>query len=379
MTATPTMTDLAIVANTAELRDCLAAVSLATKRTSPLATLKCVRLTASNSRLTLEATDGTLRIRRVANAMDVRNEGVLLVPCVELLDQVAECDGDSIVLEVDAKGFRVAGASCHRYIPTITADQFPEAIPDDGESGRFTVKLGDLRNAVRFVKHSVPDSSADLRFCHNGIYIGVENDQLAVVGCDLRRLSLARIEGSAFGTQGNAIIPVDTLDKATRAMADADDDVMAFIVITGSTVRVESGDTWVWSARLQGNYPPYTMELPDKCDGSATVSREAFLAAVRQASTTATDLHRKMAFEATPGVGFKMSLTSGERGHAESRLPCRIDGEAVRVGLNARSILEAVNAMDGDEIDIAWRGPKRSIKFSCGGNIEMISPMDLTE
>jgi DNA polymerase-3 subunit beta len=48
---------------------------------------------------------------------------------------------------------------------------------------------------------------------------------------------------------------------------------------------------------------------------------------------------------------------AAEVGDHDAPLPARVDGEEVQVAFNARYLLDALQAIDGDDVELALNGP----------------------
>jgi DNA polymerase III sliding clamp (beta) subunit (PCNA family) len=147
-TATPTMTDLAITANTADLRDCLAAVALAAKPRGPLPTLACVLLSADGGTLELRCTDLATTIRRITRQVQVDAPGAVCVKAHELLDWLKMVDDATVKLNTEGDRMHVVGDdSGKRSFYTIPDKDFPPAPPEEKEVATITLSLDALRLA----------------------------------------------------------------------------------------------------------------------------------------------------------------------------------------------------------------------------------------
>jgi DNA polymerase-3 subunit beta len=373
MTQVAEQTGLSLTADRLELADCLAAVALATKGRTTMPILKCVLIAVVGSDVVMEATDLAVRVRRVAKKVQVHSrDAAVCVSCEELLTAVRLADGDVVELSMQGDHLILKGESTRRKMLTMKAGDFPAALADDKEVARFVVPLAKLRTAFGFVQHAGHTAGG---WAREGVLIEREGDGLCLAACAGTRIARADVEGTATGNEKDVVIPTDAMATMLRAMPD--DDVDAAVVATHTAVRIEVPDAVACSQRFEAGFPPWRQAMGRTFTGSTTLDRKSFAAAVACASAAATELEKGVAVDLGDG-GITLTCRSPERGEAEAKYPCKVDGDAVTVGIDYRFILDCLGGMGGDAVTFEWSAFNCPIRLKCGDMVEVISPMDLT-
>lgn len=372
-----TGTALAVKAMRDELVDCLAAVALATKARTPKAVLKCVMLTAEDGALTLRTTDLAVGIRRVARKVEVDGPGRALVDCEALLSWLRLVPDETVTLRADGDKLTLACADGTRTLNTMPADEFPPSPAAETEVMRIVAPLSAVAAAYGFVRHAVADNAS--RYAYHGVLFEREPkaDRVNLVATEGHMLAAVGVECAVSGSASDVLIPGETVGVALRSMGDADEGAELTIGAGPSTVRFECGDATVWSLRLEGTFAPWRDVIPRDMGGKVRLERASFMDAIRRAAAATTDDSKGVAIDANPGQGLVMSARSPERGTSESRLPCKVEGAAVRIGVNPKFMLAALGGMAGDEVTFEWTVPNRPMKLTCGAMTEVVMPVNL--
>jgi DNA polymerase-3 subunit beta len=380
MTATATATtELSVIANTAELRDCLAGVVLAAKRNSPHPALECVHLMADGGTLELRCTDLATQLRRVVRQVQIDGPRAVCAKARDLMEWLKLVEDDAVVLSTSNDKLNVVGAhSGKRSFYTIDPKNFPPTPPDMKDDATITMPLDTLRAAYGFVSHAVADEPS--RYSFNGMFFEKEkNGTVAVVATDGRRLAAIGIAAHTTGDI-SVLIPGEFLSSAIRSLPD-DAEADVAIGISGNTVCIQSGDATAWSLLLEGSFPPWRDSMPrtEDCTTFATLDRESFLAAVRRAGSAVGDetlLERKARITFSK-QGIKMSAVSATAGMADVNYPCKVTGNDLDIGFNTRFLADALAGMVGDAVEFALSTPSRPGRLTCGPMTAVVMPVNL--
>src|SRR4051795_6733009 len=123
-----------LICNRGALLEALSVAGNAVAQRTPKPVLMCVKLSASDDRLTIAATDLEVAIRYSDNQVQVEQAGETLVPADKLRDIVRESVDDTVAIEVsvekeagDAGGTfaHIRGQDSHFKIFTQRASDFP--------------------------------------------------------------------------------------------------------------------------------------------------------------------------------------------------------------------------------------------------------------
>lgn len=374
MTATTEATTLSVIANRAELVECLAAVSLAARPRSPKPILACVRIKAEGKAVELYATDFEIYIQRIASVVQIDATGTVCVSAFDLLEWLRLLGDDSVALTVEADELIVKGNDGIRSLPTMPAVDFPPTPEEQKETAQITVSLDGLRAAVGFVSHAIAKNTT--RYVFSGVLlesasktainaVATEGHIMAVVGV------AAKVEGKVV----NTIIPKTMLAAALKAMPD-EEGAEVVIGIANNAVRIQSGDATTWSLLLEGVFPSWKDHLNVGGGTFVTVGREDLLACVRRASAAVDESSTGLRLKIVKSGGIEMSLNSA-RGKAGANFPCKVTGDDLEWVGNAKFLIDCLGSMVGNDVTIEWASHNRPAKFTCGAMTEIIMPVNL--
>lgn len=366
-------TGLSMIINRSELVDCLAACALGAKGRTPKEVLKCVRVTAGEKWVEFETTNLEVRVRRTARQLQVNATGVALVNAEDLLQAAQLADGDTVKLLVVSDALVVTGNSSHRKLYTQDVSNFPGAPIDEKELIRFKTTASAVHDAFGYIRHAVGEETR--HYAYQAFTLERDGDRTMLAGMDGHRLAVKPMAGECGGELPGVIIHADNFSTATRAVGGEGDDEFV-ISVAESSILVECGDAECWMVRLQGTLPIWRDVIKIESDGGVKVAREPLLTAVMQASAAMSEEAKAMVVEASKG-GLKLSMRSQFRGESAANLPCRVEGKETKFAVNARSLLDCLGAMVGDEVEWSWNDPGRPFSLKCGDETEIMMPVNM--
>jgi DNA polymerase-3 subunit beta len=110
------------------------------------------------------------------------------------------------------------------------------------------------------------------------------------------------------------------------------------------------------SRLIEGNYPNYAQVIPAKSTTTVTLPTALLLTSVKTAAVLARDASNPVRLRAAEGE-LELLAQAAEVGDHDAPLPAKVDGEDVQVAFNARYLLDALQAIDGDHVELALNGP----------------------
>lgn len=373
-----------IIVNRGELEQRLASAALVVKSRTPKPVLACALLTAKGKALSIRTTDLAVAIRCIVNEVQIDAPGQVAVSAADLLEWVRIVDGDVISLTLNGDQLVIKGDSSSRTLFTLSPGDFPPEPAKEKEVANYKFPLSALLVATGFVSHALPEVPTSL--CPDGALFERDKEVLNVVVSEGRTLPGTAIKGGKLkGEKTNTVIPSDTIRLLSKAIAD-DGEEEVEIGLSEGAVRIESGNTTIWSQLLQAVFPPWRDIIPKNQPITLTASHECLLHAARRASASQSEFCQKLAIDAGP-EGLSMQLRNPERGVSQSQLPCKVTGGTIRVGLNCRRFVAALSAMVGgtgpdslpDEVQIGFDAPNRPVKITCGPMTEVMMPVNLED
>lgn len=317
----------------------------ASKTTVPV--LECIKLSAKNDSLTLAATDGEISIRKTIKA-EIMEEGEVCVPGRYFSDFIKKLEGVQITLAANGRKMDIFYVDSQTDMQILPADDFPVIDTEINESS-FKLKTSDLKNFINATVFccATDDSRPILKGCN----FVIEGDGISVTALDGFRL--ATVNGKVISSSGNLdiVCPSRTLSEIEKMIPDGDGETEIFVQ---RGMMMVSYDNTVLTSRLYGgefikkeNIIPKdftTVVKVDKAALKASIERAAILVRSDKNSLIIFDIN-----------GDKIDISSNsEIGNVQEPVKAEIEGKDVRIAMNSKFIIEAVNALSEDKIVLAF-------------------------
>ena len=100
---------------------------------------------------------------------------------------------------------------------------------------------------------------------------------------------------------------------------------------------------------IEGLFPDYRQVVPKASDRAVKLGRDRFQETLRRISLLSTDKAHAVKLEITKGV-LKVTSQNPDLGEAKEEVPVEYDGEPLKIGFNARYILDVLAAMQSKDV-----------------------------
>lgn len=319
----------------------------AVRTTAPI--LECIRITATLEGISLFATDGELSIRKSVKA-DVAEEGAICVPGKLFADFCNKLSGEEIGFMTCEKGVELKYRDSVSYMQALPADDFPDIGFDVGEDC-FVMRQSELKRVIAETAFccAQDDSRPILKGCL--IELG---DRMDVTALDGYRLALSSAEIVSKSGENSIICPARTLGEIARMLGD-EGEITVFT--KGGMLLVEADGLTLLSRLYRGEFIKRDNVIPKAFTTKLTLSREELMASAERANIlNRGDKNNLVTLEMTEEGGVKM-LSTSEYGNVSEVLGASIEGQDLTISMNAKFLLDALKALDEEQVEISFNGP----------------------
>lgn len=338
----------------AALLKSLGHVQSVVERRNTIPILSNVRMTASDGRLDLNATDMDLDIIAGAPA-EVSAPGATTTPAHTLYDIVRKLpDGAQVELDSSADdGHLALRAGRSRFSLTcLPAEDFPVMASGDA-SHSFSIPSGELRALIERTRFAI--STEETRYYLNGIYLHAGDRDgtgvLRAVATDGHRLAVVECPlPSGAADMPGVIVPRKTVTELYKLIEDFPDDV--HVALSDSKIRFSFDGAVTTSKLIDGTFPDYQRVIPEGNDKEMTVDRKLFGDAVDRVSAISSEKSRAIRMKLSAAT-LTLSASSPEHGNATEELESGFDGDDMEIGFNSRYLLDIVMQIEGDSMKFA--------------------------
>ncbi|MBR2822628.1 MAG: DNA polymerase III subunit beta [Clostridia bacterium] len=337
-----------IIMNTQDLLEGLNTVTRALAVRPPKQILEGVLIAASDGRVLLTCSDGSLTIE-YTNAADIQEEGQVVLPGRLLTDLIRKLPGGSV--EINVQNQRLAQIRCHKTksnLSVMSADEFPE-FGQLRKGTEIKIPQNKLKEMISHVVFAI--ATDETRPILTGCLLEVCRNEARMVALDGFRLAMQKTFQPFDLPDGKetvkAIIPGKVMTELSRILPD--DEAFCTLKLDNGRMECEFSNIRLSSVLLAGEFIDYRRILPTSFKTQVRADRAAVQDAIDRASLMAREGKNnliKMSFR--PGI---MKITSNaEMGDVEEELEADLTGDNVDIAFNARYLIDVIRNNTEDEI-----------------------------
>jgi DNA polymerase-3 subunit beta len=319
------------------------------KSTMPMVSAVLIEAMAPST-LRLSATDLEVALTGEYTA-DVAAPGRVAVAARQAADIVRSLATEKVTVRlVENNWVHLTAGRAEFKLVGLAAEEFP-TLPSIEGATLAPISADTFRVLVERTLFSV--STDETRYNLMGVYVEPARDGiLRFVSSDGHRLSIAerRLEGEEKVTlPTEAIIPKKGLAEARRLLEG--EGGYCELGLAGNTFAFRHGDVLLMMRPIEGKFPDYRMVLPAKPQRVATLQRSALTDALKRVSLLALDKANTTRLHFSAGK-LELAAVTPQLGEAREEIEADLEGQELRVGFNARYLLDALGAVPTDRVRI---------------------------
>ena len=322
------------------------------KQTLPI--LANVLLEVNESGFHLTATDLESEVRTSGPLESVSSEGRTTTSAKKLNDLCRLIpDGSSIEIKLSGDKIQLKTPSGKYSLATLPSDDFP--IFENQESGeQLKVNSKDLRKI--FSTTSFAMGNQDWRHYLNGLYLELKDDQLTAGATDAHRLAINTFEVSS-GSSFSGIVPRKSVNEMTKFLADSDGEVS--LLITDSSIELNTGNITFKSKLIDGNYPDFNQVIPSGDSFVLEVDVKELSESLSRVSVLSSDKYRGIKLNVSDG-SLIVSANNPEEEAGEETLSVNYSGENIDIAFNVNYLQEILSHQEENICNIKFFGSDKS-------------------
>ncbi len=331
---------------------------VATNSKNTLPILNNVLIKVNNGKVTLTTTNLDMAVVDYLPVANSKN-GEITVPARLLADFVSNLPkGEVNIVVKDTKITTISG----KYKSVMNgslADDFPE-LPEINEKEAIILKIPveDFKEGMNSVK--ITTSNDTTRPVLTGVYFNTFESKLYVAATDGYRLAERKIAEN-IKSEIKAIIPAMTINEVLSSISDDVEEIE--ILFDESQVCFRISEIEIISKYIDGAFPDYRKLIPEKNEVEISVNRAEILRVTKLAGLFAKEVGGSIVVETSKEKQVLMvSSVANEFGENVSEIETKIDGD-LKVILNSKFLIDAINALNEDEIFIGLSGSLQPIKL----------------
>jgi DNA polymerase-3 subunit beta len=348
----------------------LGAVSRAVSTRGTVQVLSGILLSADGDTLTLAATDMELSLRTTLDAQ-VDGDGAVVIPgkpFVDIARLLPEAEA-TIEYRPEQGTVQITSGSYSSRLNVFNAEDFPR-LPAVSAQLHSVDREALLETVDRVARSASRDESRPVL---TGILVRFEAGRLVMVATDSYRLSVKETELGESAPELEAIIPARALTELSR-LGGGD---TVELGVHENHVVFGTGDAWLTTRRIDGQFPNYKQLLPESFEVELTLPKAELADVVRRAAV--------LALRNSP---LRLRLADGELtvaaqtqdvGETQETMPAAYSGEEFTIGFNAEFLRDGIESIVGDDVRVKLINPLRPaiLEDAAGDFTYLIMPIRL--
>lgn len=325
--------------------------SVPTKTTMPI--LECILLDASGKVIKLMANDMELGIETHVEGK-ILDQGVVAINARIFTEIVRKLPESDITIVTD-KNFQVT-ITCEKAKFNIAAQSgkdFPN-MPDIGKDEYFTISEFDLREAVRQTIFSIATTNSNKIM--TGELFDVNENTLKVVSLDGHRISVRNIGLKNAYISKKAIIPGKALLEISKIIS-GDPKRNVEISFAENHISFEFENTIVVSRLIEGEYFKIDQMLNSDYETKTTLNKKEMLDCIDRATLLVRENDKKPIIINIQNRAMELNVKT-QLGAWNEEISINKDGKDLLIGFNPKFLIEALRAIDDDEIILYFMNSK---------------------
>jgi DNA polymerase-3 subunit beta len=217
----------------------------------------------------------------------------------------------------------------------------------------------------------------DVRYYLNGMLLEIDGTMVRAVATDGHRLALCETAASAKSkTAQQVIVPRKGVLELQRILTD---DGEAEIAIGTNHVRAQIGGIRFTSKLIDGRFPEYSRVIPAAPAAAIRADRDVLRQALQRTAILSNEKYRGIRVTVKKNV-ITIQAHNPEQEEAEEEIEVAYDGADLEVGFNVNYLLDALAAIDGQDVELGLTDSNSSCLIRSPGNSSaryVVMPMRL--
>ena len=321
------------------------------EKRSTLPILSNILLDASNSKLTITATDLDLIFIHQLNNVEILEEGKTTTTSSIMYDIIRKFNsGKKINLSLtDISKLQVESEKSIFNLNCISATEFP-LTDENFNQNEFIIKSKQLLKLLNKCKFSV--SNDETRHYLSGIYFHqTEVDDkiyLTAVATDSHRMSISKVRLVEKINFDPIILPKKTIFQLCSLLDNHDGNIK--ISNLKSKIKFELSNSILISKLIDGKFPNYVQVIPKNNQKKLETELKLFLASVDRVASVSLDKKDGVKFKLSQDT-LSLSVNNANSGDGNETLNVKFNHD-LEISFNSRYLIDVASQLDGDNIEI---------------------------
>jgi len=323
------------------------------EKRSTLPILSNILMEATNSKLTITATDLDLIFIHKLSNVEIIEEGKTTTTSSIMYDIIRKfSSGKKINLSLsDVSKLQLESDKSIFNLNCINATEFPLTEENFNEN-EFSIKSKQLLKLLNKCKFSV--SNDETRHYLSGIYFHQteveDKNYLTAAATDSHRMSISKIRLEKRIDFEPIILPKKTIFQLCSLLDNYDGEVK--ISNLKSKIKFELNNSILISKLIDGKFPNYIQVIPKNNQKKLEIDLQVFLNSVDRVASVSLDKKDGVKFNLSKDT-LNLSVNNTNSGDGKETLSVKFDHE-LEISFNSRYLIDVASQLDGKNVEILF-------------------------
>jgi DNA polymerase-3 subunit beta len=284
----------------------------------------------------------------------IKERGIVALDAKIFSDIVRKLPDNDVVIETDDK-FNTK-ITCEKAKFTISGKSGEDFsyLPYIEKNEALVLSQFTLKDIIRQTIFSIADN--DNNKLMTGELFEIKDNMLKVASLDGHRISIRKVELKDSYEPKKVVVPGKTLQEVSKILSgDAESKVK--IYFTSNHIVFDFDNTTVVSRLIEGEYYRIDKMLSSSYKTRIKVQRKEFLSCIDRATLLVKEEDKKpvIIMISEDSMELKINTTIGSM---DEVIEITKDGEDMNIGFNPKFLIDALRAIDSEEITLYLVSPK---------------------
>jgi DNA polymerase-3 subunit beta len=298
-----------------------------------------VYLNASNSSLTLKATDYEIGFLVTTTNLNITKDGSITANGKKFLDIVRILKDGDINLEVKKDTLHITQGHSNFKLPTFSYNEFPEFPSYEGKP-RISIDSHTLIESLKKITPAIDTNNP--KFELNGALIDIQKDFINFASTDTRRLAVVKVQNNSE-QELSVIIPKKAIVEIQKLFFDNIE-----LYYDETNLIIHSEQYTFFTKLINGKFPEYSRIIPKEIATSLLLPKALMIDSIKQITTISTDL--KITF-----LNDVITFESLSDDNIEAKTEISHStgfSEPFSIAINSRYLLDFLNSINSTDFTI---------------------------
>jgi len=338
------------------LNKALSSVARVASTRSTLPILSNVLLKTVKNRLSVSATNLDIAVTHYIGSKVV-SEGSITIPARLMQDLVSNLPSGVIDLNLDENKLHINSKMYKSVMNGVSSEDFP-VMPAIEKGQTITLPASSLKHSLSQVV--IAASSDETRPVLTGIFFNSFNKNLYIVATDGYRLAEKLLTSTDKET--SILVPASAISDLLRIIGDYSGDVS--ITYDEQQILFAAGDIELTARLIDGKYPDYRQLIPKKFTTTISLPQNDLNNITKVSALFARESAGSITINTSEeDQNISIHSIASQLGENTATADAKVVGDGV-VTMNSRYLLEALNVLEGDDVDVKFNGKLEPIVLS---------------